>query len=180
MGLDRIVAPGAVTVVVVPDEAGPEPTPTPSFLRAVCRQLDDHRLVTTEVHVVPPQYCRICNVFVRVAGRVGYTRSRLQDLIEQTLGAYLHVLTGGEAGRGFPFGAQLHVADLVARVFRTEGVERVESVTADFTRTKSNASPREGRLVLCPAAAGEVDRVQLSAEENVSVDVTTINVATVP
>lgn len=178
-GLDRLPAPGAVTVVVVPDEKGPEPMPVPSFLRAVCRQLDAHRLVTTEIHVVPPQYCRVCKVYVRVRSRPGYTRAMLQDLVEKTLATYLHVLTGGEDGKGFPFGAQLHVADVIARVFRTEGVERVELLSADFTRTKSNGFPREGKLVLCPAAAGEVDRVSLAPEENVSFDASSLTVATV-
>jgi hypothetical protein len=178
-GLAPFVAPGAVTVVVVPDEPGPEPMPVPSFLRAVCRQLDAHRLVTTEVHVVPPQYCRICKVYVRVRSKPGYTRAMLQDLVGATLSTYLHVLTGGEDGKGFPFGAQLHVADLIARVFRTEGVERVEMLTAEFTRTKSNGVPREGKLLLCPSAADEADRVDLAPEENVSFDVTTLTLATV-
>jgi predicted phage baseplate assembly protein len=178
-GLDGRLAPGAVTVVVVPDERGPEPTPVPSFLRAVCRHLDAHRLVTTEVHVVPPQYCRVCNVFVRVRSQPGYTRSMLQALVEQTLGTYLHVLTGGDEGKGFPFGAQLHVADIIARVFRTEGIERVELLSAEFTRTKSNGVPREGSLVLCPESAGEFDRVSLASEENVSFDASTLTLATV-
>jgi predicted phage baseplate assembly protein len=178
-GLDTRVAPGAVTVVVVPDERGPEPKPVPSFLRAVCRYLDAHRLVTTEVHVVPPQYCRVCNVFVRVRSRPGYTRSMLQGLVEQTLATYLHVLTGGEEGKGFPFGAQLHVADIIARVFRTEGIERVELLSAEFTRTKSAAMLREGKLVLCPAAPGELDRVSLGPEENVSFDASTLTLATI-
>lgn len=179
-GLAPLVAPGAVTVVVVPDEVGPEPMPVPSFLRAVCRQLDAHRLVTTEVHVVPPQYCRICKVYVRVRAKPGYTRAMLQDLVETTLATYLHVLTGGEDGKGFPFGAQLHVADLIARAFRTEGVERVELLSAEFTRTKSNGVPREGKLLLCPSAPGEVDRVALAPEENVSFDPATLTLATVP
>ena len=178
-GLAGGVAAGTVTVVVVPDETGPEPVPTPSFLRAVCEQLDRHRLVTTEVHVVAPQYCRLCNVIVKVRARVGYTRSRLQALVEERLGTYLHVLRGGEDGRGFPFGAQLHVADLIAQVFRTEGIERVEELSAEFTRTKSHALPRQGQLVTCPSLPGQADRVSLAAEENVSVDVTTINVSTV-
>ncbi len=178
-GLDRLPAPGAVAVVVVPDEPGSEPTPVPSFLRAVCRYLDDHRLVTTEVHVVPPQYCRICNLYVQVRSKPGYTRSTLQDLVEQTLATYLHVLTGGDDGRGFPFGAQLHVADLIARVFRTEGVDRVEMLSAEFTRTKSNIAPREGKLVLCPAAPGETSSVALAPEENVSFDRTTLTLATI-
>ncbi len=178
-GLAPGIAPGAVTVVVVPDEAGPEPTPTPSFLRAVCRQLDGYRLVTTEVHVVPPQWCRICRLLVTVQAEPGYTRSQLQALVESRLGTYLHVQTGGEDGKGFPFGAQLHVADLIAQVFRTEGVARVEQLAADFTRTKSNALPRQGQLVLCPTLPDQMDKVALAPEENVSLDVTSIALTTV-
>jgi hypothetical protein len=118
-------------------------------------------------------------VLVKVRARVGYTRSRLQGLIEERLGTYLHVLRGGEDGRGFPFGAQLHVADLIAQVFRTEGVERVEELSADFTRTKSHGLPRQGQLVMCPTLPVQTDRVTLAPEENVSIDVTTINVSTV-
>jgi hypothetical protein len=180
LGLSPNVAAGAVTVIVVPDEAGPEPTPTPSFLREVCRQLDAHRRLSTEIHVVPPQFCRVCNVLIQVRGKPGYSRARLQALVETTLGSYLHVLKGGDEGSGFPFGAQLHIADLIARVFRTEGVDLVQSLQADFTRTKSNASPRQGQLVLCPANAEQRESVQLGPEENVSIDVTTINLSTVP
>jgi hypothetical protein len=178
-GIDTRLAPGAVTVVVVPDQLGPEPIPTPSFLRAVCRQLDGYRLVTTEVHVVPPQYCRLCNLIIKVAGKPGYSRSQLQALVETRLGTYLHVLTGGEDGKGSPFGEQLHIADLVAQVYRTEGVDRVEEMSAQFTRTKSNAAPRQGQLVLCPTLPAQFDRVALSPEENVSVDVTKIVLSTV-
>lgn len=178
-GLDAAEAPGAVSVVVVPDLAGPEPIPTPSFLTAVCRQLNDHRLVTTEVHVVPPQYLRLSEFVIEVKARPGYSRVRLQELVEQRLSGYLHVLTGGEDGRGFPFGGQVHIADLMAQVFRTEGVDRVERVSARFTRTKSNASPQQGALVLCPNATGQYTHVPLAPEENVSLDSSTFTLRTV-
>jgi hypothetical protein len=71
------------------------------------------------------------------------------------------------------------VADLIAQVFRTEGIERVEDLSAQFTRTKSHGVPREGQLVLCPTLPGQTDRVSLAPEENVSIDVTTINLSTV-
>jgi predicted phage baseplate assembly protein len=177
-GLSDTPAAGVVTVVVVPDLGGPEPLPTPSFLRAVCRQLDQYRLVTTEVWVAPPQYVRLCNFLIEVRALPGYTRARLQDLVEANLSTYLHVLKGGDDGNGFPFGGQLHVADLVARVFRTEGVERVESLSAQFTRTKTNAVPRQGKLVLCPQQTGDTDRVRLAPEETVSFDVTTLMLTT--
>ncbi len=179
-GLDEsVVAPGVVSVVVVPDDNGPEPVPTPSFLRAVCEYLNQFRLVTTEVYVVPPQYLRLCNLRARVKAKPGYSRTQLQDLVEARLTSYVHVLTGGEDGKGFPFGGQIHIADLVALVFRVEGIERVELVTADFSRTKSNANPRQGHMVLCAQAADEFERVSLGPEETVSVDVTTFTLTTV-
>ncbi len=178
---DSVLVPGVVTVVVVPDEDGVEPTPTPSFLRAVCEHLNRHRLVTTEVYVVPPSYCRLCKFRVRVRAEPGYTRVRLQDLVEARLARYLHVLTGGEEGEGFPFGGQVHAADLVAQVFRTEGIARVEDLTCEFSRTKSNASPRQGILVLCrtAGAADEVERIDLAPEETVSLDLETFTLTTV-
>jgi hypothetical protein len=185
---DGFEAPGVVSVVVVPDGPQPPPrtrpslvelVPTPSFLRAVCEQLDRHRLVTTEVHVVPPQYLRFCRVYCRVKARVGYTRVRVRDLVADSLGIFLDVLLGGEDGLGAPFGSQVHIADLIARVFRTEGVERVDELRAHFVRTKSNAPFREGDLVICPAAPFEHDHVDLAPEETTSIDLSTFTLDTI-
>jgi predicted phage baseplate assembly protein len=185
---DTFEAPGVVSVVVVPDAPQPPPAtrpalvelvPTPSFLRAVCAQLDRHRLVTTEVHVVPPQYFRLCRVYVRVKPRAGYTRLQLRDRVAQSLATYLDVLEGGEDGLGAPFGTQVHIADLIARVFRTEGVERVDEFRAHFVRTKSNAPFREGNLVLCPVGVADHDHVDLAPEETTSIDLSSFTLDTV-
>jgi hypothetical protein len=185
---DAFEAPGVVSVVVVPDAPQPPPSvppplvelvPTPSFLRAVCVELDRHRLVTTEVHVVPPQYMRLCRVYCRVQARAGYTRLRLRDLVSASLAKYLDVLVGGEDGQGALFGGQVHIADLIARVFRTEGVERVDDLRAHFVRTKSNAPVREGDLVLCPSGQSEHDHIDLAPEETTSIDVSTFTLDTV-
>lgn len=188
-GLDDVFeAPGVVSVVVVPDGPQPPPAtrpplvelvPTPSFLRAVCRQLDLHRLVTTEVHVVPPQYLRLCRVYCHVKPAVGYTRLQLRDAVTDTLATYLDVLRGGDDGLGAPFGAQVHIADLIARVLRTPGVERVEELRAHFVRTKSNAPFRSGNLVLCPSTADDHDHVDLAPEETTSIDVSSFTLDTV-
>jgi hypothetical protein len=184
---DAFEAPGVVIVVAVPDGPQPRPAmrpslvelvPTSSFLRAVCAQLDRYRLVTTEVHVVPPQYMRLCRVYCRVVPRVGYTRLQLRDLVAGSLATFLDVLLGGEDGTGAPFGGQVHIADLIARVFRTEGVERVDELRAHFVRTKSNAPFREGNLVLCPTAADDHDHVDLAPEETTSIDLSSFTLDT--
>lgn len=186
-GLATGVYPGVVSVVVVPDldpAIEPEPMPVPSFLREVCKQLDRYRLVTTEIYVVPPQYMRICKMNVSVLPAAGYTRSQLQQLIGQRLAQYLHPLIGGEDGTGYPFGADVHISDLQALITRVEGVERVDTISADFSRTKTNVKntkddPRQGRLVPCPVAPDEVSHVQLGDEECTSFDADSLRVSTV-
>ena len=170
-GLADSDTPGVVTVIVVPQVGGPEPTPSASFLNAVSQSLDSRRLVTTEVYVAPPQYARLHNVKATVAGRPGYTRAQLQAAVSAQLAGYLHVLSGGDGG-GFPFGGELHMADLVSRIYQVAGVARVDSLTADFTRTRSLANPREGRLVQAPAATSltEYSSLTLAPEETASFD----------
>ncbi len=183
---DQFEAPGVVTVVVVPDAPNPpvvdptlvELTPTVSFMRAVCQQLDRHRLVTTEVYVAPPQYFRLCRVYCRVKAEVGYTRLQLRSLVMATLATYLDVLRGGADGQGAPFGGQVHIADLMAEVLRTTGVARVEDLRAHFVRTKSDVVDREGNLVLCPTAHGDHDHVDLAPEETTSLDLTSFTLDT--
>jgi hypothetical protein len=178
-GLESTDSAGVVSVIVVPNETGPEPTPTPSFLQAVCDYLDPHRLVTTEVYVVPPQFARLCNLKVSVKGQPGYTRDQLQVLVSTQLATYLHVLTGGDDGTGYPFGNQLHIADLIAQVYRVAGVDRVDALTTDFVRTKSDASPRQGSLTLCPASSTQYTFIQLAPEETVSFNADTFLLSTV-
>lgn len=188
-GLDtQRVAPGVVSVVVVPDEPGPYPTPTEGMLRTVCRYLDKFRLVTTEVYVVPPQYVRLFQIEVVVGAKPGVTRTQLRESIATHLETYFHVLRGGRDGTGFPFGSTIHHADLVAQVFRVEGVDFVESLVAWYDGN-APAPPGEPppmqwrperlvarRLTACRETALDDGQILLAADECVFVDSTSLNV----
>jgi hypothetical protein len=182
--MDR-VAPGVVTLVCVPAGTGPFLAPTTGELRSVCQYLNQFRLVTTELYVAAPQYVRLFDLTITVVPKPGYTRTQLRELIATHLESFLHVLTGGPDGSGFPFGSTLPHAELVAQIFRVEGVERVESVTARFDGSAPDAVPvmhwRTERqaarsLVGCPTTSSEVDRIVLAADETVFVDTTTLDV----
>lgn len=188
-GVDlETVAPGVVSVVVVPDASGFYPTPTESMLRAVCEELDRRRLVTTEVYALSPQYVRLFDLVVRVKSAPGFSRALLQESIRAELERSFHVLTGGPSGEGFPFGSTLHHADLVACVFRVEGVVRVEELEAwydGFAPEPEGGEPRPSwrperatprRLTACPQSELDDDRFELAADENVFVDGPTLNV----
>jgi hypothetical protein len=184
--------PGALSVVVVPDKPGPYPMPTEGELRKVCQQLDTVRLVTTEVFAVPPQYVRVFNLTLRVKARAGVTRTALREAIAADLTRTFHVLTGGPNGQGLPFGQTVHHADLVARVFSVDGVERVELLEADFdglppeeARTGQNDGWRLERLTAMHLTAcvvnpdTDVDHIDLRPDENLFVDASNLAVSVV-
>jgi len=187
-------APGALSVIIVPDVTGPFPTPTDGMLRKVCQYLDQFRLVTTEVHVVPPMYVRLFNMCITVRARPGYSQAMLRDAIAAHLETYFHVLTGGDDGKGFPFGASLHHADLVAQVFAVPGVATVECAEAWFDtkappqdpngqpvqtwRTTPTSRQNPMHLTGCVVnASQDVTILQLGADENVFVDDSNLTVS---
>ena len=82
-------------------------------------------------------------------------------------------------GATIVYAATVRHVETLGQVFRTEGVERVEEVRCDFTRTKGDAIPRQGAFVFCPAVPGERNLLPLAPEETVSVDLTTFTLTTV-
>lgn len=188
-GLDMTrVSPGVVSVVAVPDEVGPYPMPTEGMLRTVCHYLDKFRLVTTELYIVPPQYVRLFQIEIVIGAKPGFTRTQLREAIARQLETYFHVLTGGPNGNGFPFGSTIHHADLVAQVFRVQGVDFVEALIAMYDgnapAAPGDASPMHWRreralarrLTACPTTTIDDTQIQLAADECVFVDSTTLNV----
>jgi predicted phage baseplate assembly protein len=181
--------PGALTVIVVPEQAGPYPMPTTGELTAVAAHLDTLRLLTTEVHVTTPQYVRLFDFEIVVRAAPGYTTTALREAIGAALERRFHVLTGGRDGTGSGFGELLHHADLVAEIFRVPGVERVEAVSCLFDgQTPDHAERflawrRERQVALrltnCPKNAADFDSIDLAGDEVPFVDASSLTVTVV-
>lgn len=179
-------AAGALSVVVVPDEPGLYPRPTAGMMASVCRWLDQHRLVTTEVHVVPPMYVRLYDLDITVVAESGYSSVLLRESIAAELESWLHVLTGGEEGGGTPFGAVVSHSAILARLFALAGIARIEAFTAMLDCHAPAAEGEVGeqlgreerlepqRLTNCPELDRDVDRVSLLEDEVAFVDTSTL------
>ncbi len=182
------LVPGVLSLVVVPEGDGAYLMPTESVLRAVCRFLDTVRLITTELYVVPPQYVRLFDLSIVVVPQPGWGRTQLRDSIEARLTQYFHVLHGGPDGTGSPFGATISHSEILAQVFRADGVDRVESLVLRYDGNAPSAPgeppPMQWRderrvarnLVGCPSGPDDDDQLQLFADENVFVDTSSIEV----
>ena len=127
----QVRQPGCVSVVVWParDPDHPQaPRPDSRELSEVCRWLDQWRLVTTELYVIPPTYQRVA-VSVSVAVQAGYGLDAVRDWVAQLLHQYLSPLPPfGPDGRGWPLGRTVIARELEAVAMQAEGVAYVEAL----------------------------------------------------
>ena len=140
-----IQVPGAITVIVVPDDAplavpgaaapeeslqdyvGSAPTPSDGLLRTVCEYLDARRLLTTEVFVVAPRYVPL-QVQATVVVEDDADPGAVRQAVEIALAKYFDPLKGGDDGEGWPFGGALRYSKIVQRAF-ADGVDSVPLLT---------------------------------------------------
>lgn len=119
-------AAGVVSVVVWPSddrEHPAAPRPDRTQLDTICHYLDARRLVTTELHVIPPTYRRVV-VSVGVEVQDGFGIESVRRWVELVLRQFLAPLPPyGPAGRGWPLGRRVFAPELEAAALQVEGVE---------------------------------------------------------
>ena len=123
-----VVKDGAVTLVVLPNNSGATPQPSEAQLRAICAWMEPRRLITTELFIVGPQYSKVTAVQLRISVRAGFDLTAVSDAVYQALLAFLHPITGGDDGGGWPMGDDIYVADLYEQVLRIDGVRRASGL----------------------------------------------------
>lgn len=131
-----IEVPGSVTLIVVPHrqvdddpalqtpQTGP-PIPNQTTLQAVCAWLDQHRLVTTELHVVGPTYRTLLfdvTVYCTASADLGAVSQQIQSTVRA-----LYAPAGN--GGGWAWGATAYAAVAFATMMNVPDVTRVDSFT---------------------------------------------------
>src|SRR5205807_4960261 len=134
-------APGVVTVMVIPnDPQTPQgPVPDGHFLQSVCNYLEPRRLLTTEVHVVGPDYqdLSVSVGFDMVAGK---DVAVVTEGVKAAISKYLSPLIGGPSGTGWPLQKNLVDRELLAQAARVDGIDAIEDVSMwDTTGAKITA-----------------------------------------
>lgn len=123
---DGIQVPGVVTVIVVPESDDPRPMPGARTLRAVCDCLNQRRLLTTELYVVPPCYRKV-GIEVDVVALPQADLGQVKRGVEAALDALFHPLHGGDDGQGWPFGQTIFFSRVYQRILEVSGVDRIEN-----------------------------------------------------
>ena len=140
--------PGSISVIVVPDGDAPNPMPSSHTLAKVAAHLDQVRLVSTEVHVVAPTYNEVAIEADVVVGPTANPQAVREDL-EARLNAFLHPLTGGPDGLGWPFGGNIYYSDLYRIVIETRDVVRLADGQL-AVRVNGELAPFCRDIEMCP------------------------------
>lgn len=156
---------GHVSVILVPKAADPpvtpEPPPIPSqeLLEAVWQALDERRTLTTRHHVVAPFYAPV-NAEILVARRADARDQHVRDAVVAACASFLHPLSGGPDGNGWPFGRPIYLSELYALLESVLGVDYVPDITLS-----SACEPGAPRCVLAvPIWHESGDPIGLSIE----------------
>jgi predicted phage baseplate assembly protein len=130
-GHPGVEVPGAVTVVVVPDNDDVPPQPSSDLIRSVCRYLDGFRLLTTELFVKGPEYRRI-RVDAAVEAQAYASFDAVAQDIVTAINRYLAPLGGrqadGSRAPGWPFGQDLRPTNLFNVILDVKNVVGVKTL----------------------------------------------------
>lgn len=141
---------GSVTVVIIPytplEILKVPPQPSDGFKNAVCRHLDKHRLLGTEIHVIPPDYVKVSVSATVVPMDTFRDDSLIRDNVIKKLNGFLHPIKGGEDGKGWPIGRDVYVSDLYDQIEQVEGVNCVVKLAVSGDKGVSTDS--DGNLLL--------------------------------
>lgn len=138
--------PGWVTVLVVPDTAAAKPTPSTTLQETVDEALAEHAPVTLtavdQLVVRGPSYVSV-SVDADLAA-TGGSISRLEERAREAVRSYLHPLTGGPDGEGWPFGELPCRSDFFELLEGLEGVNHVERLSLRLETSRSRVTVAEG------------------------------------
>jgi predicted phage baseplate assembly protein len=161
--LPCVTAPGAVTVIVIPHCHDSRPVPGPDLLRAVARYLDRRRLLTTELHVIPPEYSTIA-VRATLHAKTDASPAKLRDQAVSRLNEFFHPLRGGPDGNGWPMGRAVYRSEVLALLNGLSGVVYVDGVSLEVVE-----EDRSDSTACCEPCGGDTGKTRPSQCGNIEI-----------
>ncbi|CAH1213549.1 hypothetical protein PAECIP111891_03988 [Paenibacillus allorhizoplanae] len=128
----RVSAPAQMTVVVVPYSESDKPKAGKGFLQTIKMHLDRHRLLTTELHVIPAEYIKI-TVHAVVVMEPKYKNEQRRIALE--LKNLLQPMDHGQGAEGWRFGRTVYKGDIYGVISRIKGVVYVQDIWLDAEGT---------------------------------------------
>jgi hypothetical protein len=139
---------GGVGVVVVPATAARQPVPSVELLDRVRVHLEQRLPAGADLWVAGPGWLRI-GVAAEVVPVSLEQATDVQSAVRSALDAFLHPLSGGPRGEGWPFGRAPRRSDLLAVIEGLPGVDHVRGLSLEQEET--SAPPADSAVLVYSA-----------------------------
>jgi Baseplate J-like protein len=167
--LPPVMAPGHISVVIIPSPPPSVPPPPVSIppqpsdllIKAVKNYLDERRLLTTQVHVVGPRYLKIgvqITLMLKADALEADVRKRATIALQQ----FFDPLPEGTKRQGWEFGRNIYVSELYQLLDQLPGVDYV---TNTVKNPITNQDQIRDEITLIPA---DPNRRQVDRQGNLS------------
>jgi predicted phage baseplate assembly protein len=155
-------APGWVRLIIVPQSQDPQPAVSWELRRRVHAFISARAPASVAGIVVVGAEYQPIGVDALVAPRRADEAGVVGDRVRAALLRFLHPLTGGPEGRGWPFGRGVHVSDVAVLLEGIDGVDYVARLTLTIDDTpRGDVVPIAGDRIV---AAGAVEITLTAAE----------------
>ncbi|MBP1932260.1 putative baseplate assembly protein [Ammoniphilus resinae] len=117
---------GHTSIVIVPySKQQPLPQPTEGMMQTVRRHLEPYRLLTTRLHIIPPEYVRVTvRAIIRVDPRYGGREMNVKQVLNEWLQPY-----GIDSSfEGWEFGRPIYKSDMYEVIARVPGVQYIQDL----------------------------------------------------
>jgi hypothetical protein len=153
------LAPGIVTLVIVPSLPADRPSPGPALRRTVAGYVSRRQVIGTRVEVVGPTYLEVA-VRATVQALDGVDADKLRRLISGALDQFFNPLTGGPDGGGWPFGRDIYRSEVLQVIDETPGVDHVLALGL----LAGGCDPQCGNVCVGPLGLVAVGRHEIEIE----------------
>lgn len=120
-------APGHISLIIL---CAPDLEPPLNLCQSLRDFLLDRSLITTRVHVVGPAWVPVeLDATICLCDDAPDGGRLVREDVHAALAKHLDPLSGGPAGRGWPFGRDVDISDVSAVLDQVSGVEFVEKIT---------------------------------------------------
>lgn len=115
---------GHISLVIVPFSRKPLPRPSEGMIQTVRTHLEPYRLLTTTLHVIPPEYIKVTvRAIIVVHPRYEGREQDVRQILSNWLQPY-----GDDATVGWDFGRPIYKSDVYDILHRVPGVQYIQDV----------------------------------------------------
>jgi predicted phage baseplate assembly protein len=133
------IAPGEVSVMIVPNSTDVKPLPSVELIQRVTDYLQAHSLPTLNISVVGPLYIQV-TIRSEIALTALDGATDVEKAVQETLTQFLHPLTGGFEGTGWEFGREPYKSDFYRLLESIPGVDHVRTLEVNDGTKKADGS----------------------------------------